>query len=246
MIDPNVFAMRLGGLTARETVRQCTTVRVGLTGSETRLIRLFVAAVVGDASQVAAVCAAAGPVEADVRWREALLQVHLFAGFPRMIEAFETVRRARGWDAGLPEEPKACDERQTCDERQAPDDGAEAGDALFDRIYADAAPVVRDRLSALHPELGRWVKAHAYGRVLCRPGLEPRLRELLAVAALAVTGPDRQLASHTRGAVRCGAQPTEVLEAVRIVEDFIDGARYATVQTVIRRFVSRKATRLGG
>jgi 4-carboxymuconolactone decarboxylase len=66
-------------------------------------------------------------------------------------------------------------------------------------------------MEALHPELAWWILDDGYGRVLSRPGLTGRERELLAVAALAVLpGAGLQLDSHERGARRFGATAGEV------------------------------------
>ncbi len=134
--------------------------------------------------------------------RETLLQVHLFAGFPRTIEAFERLAEVAGGIESAPSEGK--------DGRPA------AGLALFERIYAGQTPGVRRHLADLHPSLERWVLGHAYGRVLSRPALSPRIRELLAVASLVALRCWKPLASHLRGAVRCGASPGEVRAAIRI------------------------------
>jgi 4-carboxymuconolactone decarboxylase len=79
---------------------------------------------------------------------------------------------------------------------------------------------VRTLLHDAHPDFARWILGHAYGRVLTRPGLSAAQRELLAVVALAALGQERQLASHLRGAVRCGATPADLsatLESVRTI-----------------------------
>ena len=55
----------------------------------------------------------------------------------------------------------------------------------------------------------------AYGRVLARPGLSVRTRELLAVAALQALAQKPQLIAHGRGALRCGADRDEVRAALR-------------------------------
>ena len=205
---------------------------VALTSSEQVLVRLFVCAVTGDEDALVKVLEGAEGVP-DRRWREALLQVHLFAGFPRTIEAFEIFFRILGPDGFAPEASEfAADPRE--------------GDRLFDRIYASAADSVRGHLVELHPDLAAWVREHAYGRVLSRPGIAARMRELLAVAALCVTGPDRQFASHVRGAVRCGADPEEVLQTVKLVGDLMPSDRAPVVQTVLRRFAKTRSGDDGG
>jgi 4-carboxymuconolactone decarboxylase len=74
------------------------------------------------------------------------------------------------------------------------------------------------RMRAYHPDLAEWILSDGYGRVLARPGLSIRERELLVVAVLAALDIPLQLRSHVEGARRVGATPGEirsVLEAVR-------------------------------
>ena len=111
-----------------------------------------------------------------------------------------------------------------------------AGRELFDRIYGDGADGVRDHLRSLDSDLADLVAGHAYGSVLSRDGLDARDRELLAVVMLAATGHDRQLASHARGAIRCGAEPQEVTAALDAVEDLVPSARMQRARDVTARF----------
>ena len=137
--------------------------------------------------------------------REAILQTHLFAGFPRAIEALETLEEARATGAFPESAPRAEGERAGARER---------GEAFFERVYAERSAAVRERLAHLHPDLERWVVEHAYGRVLGRDGLDASLRELLAAAALLALREWRPLASHLRGAIRLGATRGEVRETL--------------------------------
>ncbi|MBK7877955.1 MAG: carboxymuconolactone decarboxylase family protein, partial [Planctomycetes bacterium] len=167
-----------------------------LADRDARLVRLFAAAVLGRFDVVRALRARAPGGEPDRAWREVVLQVHVFAGFPRLVETYGVLEAAGG--LGTIEPDEALGDRSA--------EAARAdGRALFERIYASDAPAVHGMLARHHPDFARWIEEHAYGRVLARPGLEPRLRELCAVAALAVLGQERQLASHVRGALRCGA-----------------------------------------
>jgi alkylhydroperoxidase/carboxymuconolactone decarboxylase family protein YurZ len=165
-----------------------------------RLLDLTAAAVLGDWKWLAELRKQAPAGEPDRAWRETLLQCHLFAGYPRVVEAFETLSRHGGMGAVPAEESEA-------------EGDLARGRELFETIYADLAPEVEQRLGEFHPDLARWISEHAYGRVLSRPGLEPHVRELCAVAALTVTGQARQLASHVRGAVRLGSSK-DALRAV--------------------------------
>jgi 4-carboxymuconolactone decarboxylase len=61
-----------------------------------------------------------------------------------------------------------------------------------------------------------------YGKILSRPGLELRLRELCIVAACVATGQDRQLHSHLHGALNAGATGEEVAGTLGALEGIVD------------------------
>lgn len=86
---------------------------------------------------------------------------------------------------------------------------------LCKRIYGPTYPALMRRMSAFHPDLAAWILEDGYGRVLSRPGLPAKTRELLAVAALAALGLGRQLDSHLRGAKRLGASEAELRAMLR-------------------------------
>ncbi len=190
-----------------------------------RLARLTAAVVLGQWEALATLRQEAPEGEPDRAWREALLQSHLFAGYPRVVEAFEVLST----HGGTLEPPS--------DELESRGD-VSRGQALFDRIYCDLSDPVRDRLSSFHPDFADWIAEHAYGRVLSRPGLEPRVRELCAVVALAVSGQTRQQASHVRGAMRLGCTLQELREALEHVSDLADAAHMRAAQTCLRRFAN--------
>ena len=178
-----------------------------------RIARLFTAVVIGDWDAACAQRRAAPSGEPDRAWREALLQAHVFAGFPRVVEAYAALQAAGGLgEIGL-------------DERLAEDEQPERGRELFERIYGEHASRIRGFLRESHPDFADWIEGHAYGRILTRPGLSADRRELLAVCALAAFGQERQLASHVRGALRCGARAGEVREALECVRDLIGSER---------------------
>lgn len=135
-------------------------------------------------------------------FEETLLQCVLFCGFPRVITAFEHFCNA--WPAeqapsggGLPVE-----------ERES------AGNELFRSIYGKNDAAVRSTLRGYHQELHDFVLEAAYGRILTRPQLSAKKRELIAVAVLAAQGQKRQFAGHARGAKHLGASIEELREAI--------------------------------
>ena len=69
-------------------------------------------------------------------------------------------------------------------------------------------------MARFHPDLARWILEDGYGKVLSRPILSLRERELIVVAVLAALDLPLQLESHVRGALRVGATKRQV-EAMR-------------------------------
>ncbi|MBL8899065.1 MAG: carboxymuconolactone decarboxylase family protein [Planctomycetes bacterium] len=163
---------------------------------------------------------------------ELLLQGTLFGGFPRTVEAFQLLRTRWGPRAPMPAIP-----------RPAPEPAFAAGEALFDRIYAELAPAVRRELFELHPALAHWIAEHAYRAVLARTELDAATRELAAVTALAASGCRRQLLSHARGAVRCGAAVEEVRAAFRLAGLFRSAANLAELEVQVERALLAVADR---
>ncbi len=197
---------------------------MSLAPADRRLVRLSAAIALGRWDELAALRRAAPAGEPDRRWREVLLQAHLFAGFPRAVEAASVLAAAGGLGPPAPDELA-----------RAPAD-PDAGRALFDAIYATRAEAVRAELASFHPELALWIAEHAYARVLARPGLSADRRELCAVAALAAQGQDRQLAAHARGAVRLGASRAEVQATLEAIADLLEPATLARAREVIAHF----------
>ncbi len=135
------------------------------------------------------------------RLHEALLQLVPFAGFGRAINAFWILHELR------PVREFRTDRRPG---RRA------RGLRLCRRIYGRSTGALLRRMGAFHPDLAAWILEDGYGRVLARPGLPARDRELLAVAALAASGGlERQLESHLRGARRLGATERRIRDVLR-------------------------------
>lgn len=136
------------------------------------------------------------------QFEETLLQAVLFCGFPRVVTAFETL--AAAWPAAAAPGGGALPR----DQQEA------AGRALFAAIYGRNDATVRAMLQGCHQEFHDFVLEAAYGRILCRPGMSPQLRELLAVAVLAAMGQLRQFVAHARGALHFGASRAQLREVL--------------------------------
>lgn len=177
-------------------------------GEELRvLIRLSAALGAGDRGGVEAALEEAAGLVPNERVEEALLQAYLFVGFPPVLEAFSAWREETGPPEEGPEGPPPLDAR-------SPDEIVEAGRAACRRIYGGAYRGLRRNVSRLHPDLDRWMVSEGYGKVLSRRGLDLATRELCIVALLTSACWPRQLHSHLRGALRVGAEPDQVEQAL--------------------------------
>jgi 4-carboxymuconolactone decarboxylase len=155
-----------------------------------------------------------------VQVEEIILQSYLFAGFPRTLNAM------RMW--------------RVVSERPAPDTDPEAAAEDFDLwrtrgaetcavVYGESYEKLRQNVCELHPALDEWMIVDGYGKVLSRPGVDLRTRELCVVAACAVSGQQRQLHSHLHGALNSGSSVGEIGAVLDALGDLIsrdDLARY--------------------
>lgn len=190
------------------------------------LLQASVAIALGDWARLRDLRRQATP---DRAWREAVLQTHLFAGFPRLVQAYTVLAEEGGLGEPGPEEaePKRSEAQRI-----------EAGMELFEVIYGSGAPRIRDMLAGFHPDWADHVLGHAYGRVLTRGGINAAQRELLAVVCLAALDQERQLASHARGAIRCGATADELFRALEVVAPQLPSEVHARATKVLVAFAS--------
>ena len=151
---------------------------------------------------------------------EIILQSYLFAGFPRALNA------ARAWRAAS-ERPAPADDQESLIANL--DMWRELGERTCAIVYGDSYQRLRDNVRELHPALDEWMIVDGYGKVLSRPGVDLRTRELCIVAACAVAGQQRQLHSHLHGALNAGSSPGEVGLVLDALADLVardDLAKY--------------------
>lgn len=190
-----------------------------LDGGRAALVRVSAALATRRPEAVRAALEAAAR-DADPRAvEEALLQAHLFVGFPDALNALVLWREVSGL-AASEASGEACD-------------GWEArGAEVCARVYGKNYEKLRRNVRALHPEFDRWMVEGGYGRVLGRAGLDLRTRELCILALLAVWNAPRQLHSHLRGALNAGADVAEVDRAVEIACGYLDPDRASGVRAL--------------
>ena len=148
------------------------------------------------------------PVAVD----EVLLQSYLFAGFPRTLNA-AAIWRELSEVAAPADDPLAAPEHIAA--------WVAAGESACRQVYGRAYTALRDNVRALHPALDTWMVVDGYGKVLSRPALDLRRRELCIVAACAASEQVPQLRSHLRGALNCGATHDDLAHTLAALTDVI-------------------------
>jgi 4-carboxymuconolactone decarboxylase len=135
---------------------------------------------------------------------EALLQCYLFVGFPVALQALSMWRERSGNKA------PAKAQRDDAKTRRS------RGEAVCETVYAGQYDKLRQNIARLHPDMEQWMLEEGYGKVLSRPGLDLKVRELCIIGVLVGLDAPQQLYSHLRGALNAGATPEEVETAVEI------------------------------
>jgi 4-carboxymuconolactone decarboxylase len=173
----------------------------GLDAATRSLVRAAAAVAAGSEEEIrAAIAESVGVV--PVGWmEEMILQSYLFAGFPRALNAAREWRRLSGVEA--PESDAGEEDERTPEWRAR-------GERTCATVYGPFYERLRANIRDLHPALDAWMIVDGYGKVLGRPGLDLKRRELCVVAACAASRQHRQLHSHLHGARHAGATTAEV------------------------------------
>ena len=83
------------------------------------------------------------------------------------------------------------------------------------RIVGESGEKVVDDLNGICPELADYIVEFSFGDIYSRPGLEPSLKAIAAVAALTAMGTAKpQLKVHIQGALSSGCTVSEVKETI--------------------------------
>lgn len=164
---------------------------------------------------------------------EVILQSYLFAGFPRTLNAARMWRAASGVRAPLTDESASARDI---------DEWEKSGEETCAIVYGASYELLRRNMRELHPALDAWMITDGYGKVLSRPGLDLKRRELCVVAACAAAGQQRQLHSHLHGAINSGATPEEISETLAALTDLVDPKDIRQYKTLLARVVAGRST----
>ena len=138
--------------------------------------------------------------------REIILTSYLFDGYPTAVEGFRLIDKLA---------PSSSTDDGAC--FYSPENVAQwrqRGAALCQLIYGRQYETLMNRVQSFAPELKDAMLVEGYGKVLARPKLDIRLRELCVVAILAFKNRPRQLLSHLLGALRLKVPPQSIMQAI--------------------------------
>lgn len=194
------------------------------------LVRLAARISAGAEHEVRAACAEAIAAETPTAWvEEVILQAYLFAGFPRALNAAREWRKVSGVDAPAHEDLPEPDLWRWRTQ----------GEQTCETVYGKFYTKLRENIRHLHPALDEWMIVEGYGKILSRPGLELRLRELCIVAACVATGQDRQLHSHLHGALNAGASRDEVSGALEALDGIVESGFLLRARLLLARVLGK-------
>ncbi len=180
------------------------------------LVRVAAAIAEGKIPELEARLAATRDAGVPPLWiDELLLQSMLVVGYPLALVAFGVWR-----EVSRPLPDHGHDAEQLAHEDW--EAWAVRGAVVCREVYGRAYHKLLLNLRALHPALEDLVLVDAYGKVIGRPGLDMKRRELCTVAAIAVLGTAQQLHSHLRGALNTGASREEVEAVLTVIDEDLD------------------------
>ena len=168
---------------------------------------------------------------------EVILQSYLFAGFPRALNAARMWRSVSGIAAPA-HDPSA--------ELENGSEWVERGEKTCEIVYGESYGLLRENIRDLHPALDAWMITDGYGKVLSRPDLDLKTRELCIVAACAASGQQRQLHSHLHGALNAGASGEEVSATLDALADLVGDSDLSRYRGLLSRVLARRHPPVSG
>ncbi|MFN4767626.1 MAG: carboxymuconolactone decarboxylase family protein [Ignavibacteria bacterium] len=156
---------------------------------------------------------------------EALLQIHLFSGYPASIEGLSLLQEVYN------EEPAAIEEYNVQLFKQR-------GEKLCRDIYTTVFEKMNKRMHSFSPELSEWMIIDGYGKTLSRANLDIQTRELINICILSLGKWKQQVISHIRGALHVGVEIHDIEEAIECLQAEQTNEAYAFAQEMLKEFRS--------
>ncbi len=158
---------------------------------------------------------------------EVFLHLSLLLGFPTMLEGLAMLRSVMG-DAKTSHTNKLSDK-----------DRFARGTTVLKRVYGRMYDRLLANLKSVHPELPELITRDVYGRIISRPGLSLKDREVINVAVLTIQELHEQLYSHIRGALRLGVSAKNI-ERVILMSSRIGGTDPARSLSMLSKLIASR------
>jgi 4-carboxymuconolactone decarboxylase len=135
---------------------------------------------------------------------EAVLQTYLFCGFPSTIESLKAFNNVFNYKT---------DEYNVVNIKSS-------GEKVCRIIYGANYPKLLKNMTSISPDLKNWMIQEGYGKVLSRPYLTLKQRELINVSILSTSYFPVQLLSHLIGAINAGSNAKELKEVINLTKAY--------------------------
>lgn len=149
---------------------------------------------------------------------ELLLQMTIYAGYPKALTAVEAARETFKIleKQGTPPASSQAD-LATRRQKESNEIRYQRGLDALNRISQSSGEAVVKSFEDIAPDLGRYILEFSYGDVFSRPNLDLKTRELATVSALTAlntTASELPLKVHINAALNVGATRQQVVEAI--------------------------------
>lgn len=150
---------------------------------------------------------------------EAILQTYLFCGFPSTIESLKAFNNVFSYKA---------DEYSVLNVKSE-------GEKVCKIIYGSNYPKLLKNMASISPDLKNWMIQEGYGKVLSRPFLTLKQRELINVAILSTSYFPVQLLSHLIGALNAGSNISELKEVINLTRAYNSKSNITKALNLLKR-----------
>ena len=167
--------------------------------------------------------------------KEIMVQLYAYAGFPRSLNALNTlmavleVRKKNGVKDEAGKEAPAFPSRKSMLQTGTENQTRLIGRKISGEVYSFA------------PVIDRFLKEHLFGAIFNRTNLDWKTRELVTIAALAaMTGTEAQLRSHYGVGLYNGLTQVQLTELINIIENSVSRRQGMLARLVLQSLTDQK------
>lgn len=167
--------------------------------------------------------------------KEIMVQLYAYAGFPRSLNALNTlmavleVRKKNGVKDEAGKEAPALPSRKSMLQTGTENQSRLIGRKITGEVYAFA------------PVIDQFLKEHLFGAIFSRTNLDWKTRELVTITALAaMTGTEAQLRSHYGVGLYNGLTQVQLTELINIIETSVSRRQGMLARLVLQSLTDQK------